>query len=88
MWKFQYSKEFIKQYKKLGSKRQQRVKKVLADLEDCNSDPKTKGVFKPSLNVFAYELGQNNRIIYDIDYENQQIVLLRVGDHKMSYGKD
>lgn len=88
MWKFQYYNEFIRQYKKLGSQRQERVNKALADLEDCNSDPKTKGVYKSSLNVYAYELGQNDRIIFDIDYENQQIMLLRVGDHKMSYGKD
>ncbi|MDE1770170.1 MAG: hypothetical protein KGI28_06425 [Thaumarchaeota archaeon] len=88
MWQFQYYKEFIKQYKKLGSQRQQRVKKALADLEDCNTDPKTKGVFKSSMKVYAYELGQNDRIIYDIDYQNQRIMLLRVGDHKMTYGKD
>ena len=88
MWQFQYYKEFIRQYKKLGSQRQQRVKKALTDLEDCYVDPKTKGVFKFSLNVFAYELGQNDRIIYDIDYQNSQIMLLRVGDHKMTYGKD
>ena len=88
MWQFQYYKEFIRQYKKLGSQRQKRVKKALTDLEDCYVDPKTKGVFKSSLNVFAYELGQNDRIIYDIDYQNSQIMLLRVGDHKMTYGKD
>jgi mRNA-degrading endonuclease RelE of RelBE toxin-antitoxin system len=76
------------QYKNLGSQRQERVKKALADLEDCKSDPKTKGVYKSSLNVYAYELGQNDRIIFHIDYENEQIMLLRVGDHKMSYGKD
>lgn len=64
------------------------VKKALAGLEDCNIDPKTKGVYKSSLKVFAYELGQNDRIIFDIDYQNQRIMLLRVGNHKMTYGKD
>ena len=88
MWQFQYYSEFIRQYKRLGSDRQQRVKKALADLEDCNTDPKTKGLFKSSLNVFSYELGQSDRIIYSIDYQNQRILLLRVGDHKMAYGKD
>lgn len=32
--------------------------------------------------------GQNDRIIYRVDYPNQTIILLRVGDHKMTYGKD
>lgn len=41
------------------------VKKALADLEYC-SDPKTRGVFKSSLNVFAYEVGQNGSSVLTI----------------------
>ncbi len=39
------------------------------------------------MKVYAYELGHDDRIIYKVDYDRHTIEL-RVGDHKMTYGKD
>jgi mRNA-degrading endonuclease RelE of RelBE toxin-antitoxin system len=50
--------------------------------------PESLGVYKQSMKVYAYELGQDDRIIYRVDYDRHTIVLVRVGDHKMTYGKD
>ena len=40
------------------------------------------------MNVYAYELDKSNRIIYDVDFSKKTIGLIRVGDHKSSYGSD
>ncbi len=40
------------------------------------------------MKVYAYEVGHGDRIIYTVDYERHTIVLVRVEDHKMVYGKD
>ncbi len=46
------------------------------------------GVYKSSMEVYAYELGHDDRMIYRINYDGHTIELVRVGDHKMTYGKD
>ena len=56
----------------------------LADFER----PESLGVYKPSMKVYAYELGHDDRIIFKVDYDKHTIELVRVGDHKMIYGKD
>ncbi len=40
------------------------------------------------MKIYAYELGHDDRIIYKVEYDRHTIVLIRVGDHKMTYGKD
>jgi len=40
------------------------------------------------MEVYAYELGHDDRMIYRIDYDRHTIELVRGGDHKMTYGKD
>jgi mRNA-degrading endonuclease YafQ of YafQ-DinJ toxin-antitoxin module len=40
------------------------------------------------MKVYAYELGHDDRMIYRVDYDKRTIELVRVGDHKMTYGKD
>ena len=87
MWEFDRKSKFKKQFKLLGSVRQDRVKKALMQLADSER-PESLGIYKQSMKVYAYELGHDDRIIYKVDYDRRTIVLIRVGDHKMTYGKD
>lgn len=86
-WEFDRKSKFKKQFKLLGSVRQDRVNEVLMQLGDSER-PESLGVYKPSMKVYAYELGHDDRIIFKVDYDIHTIVLIRVGDHKMTYGKD
>ena len=87
MWEFDRKGKFKKQYKSLGSVRQDKVRKALLQLADSER-PELLGVYKPSMEVYAYELGHEDRIIFKVDYDKHTIELVRVGDHKMAYGKD
>jgi len=40
------------------------------------------------MKVFAYEFGRNYRLLYAVRFEDKVIELIRVGDHKLAYGKD
>lgn len=86
-WEFDRKSKFKKQYKLLGSVRQERVKKALLQLANSEK-PELSGVYKPSMKVYAYELGHDDRMIFKIYYDRHLIELIRVGDHKMTYGKD
>lgn len=86
MWVFDRKLKFKNQYKKLSNEKQDLVKKALREI--ANSDDPTKfGKFKPSLKVYAYELGRSERILYDVNFAGKIITLFRVGDHKDVYGK-
>ncbi len=87
MWAFDRKSKFKKQYKLLGSVRQERVKKAILSLADSEK-PELLGVYKSSMQVYAYELGHDDRIIFTVDHNGNTIELIRVGDHKMTYGKD
>ncbi|MEX0861758.1 hypothetical protein [Nitrosopumilus sp.] len=87
MWEFDRKSKFKKQYKLLGSVRQERVKKALMQLA-YSEKPESLGVYKSSMEVYAYELGRDDRMIYRVDYDKHTIELVRIGDHKMTYGKD
>ncbi len=87
MWEFDRKSKFKKQFKLLGSVRQDRVKEALTQLGNSER-PDSLGVYKQSMKVYAYEVGHGDRIIYTVDYERHTIVLVRVEDHKMVYGKD
>ena len=87
MWEFDRKSKFKKQFKLLGSVRQERVKKALIQL-GSSENPDSLGTYKQSMKVYSYEVGHGDRIIYTVDYERHTIVLVRVGDHKMAYGKD
>ena len=87
MWEFDRKNKFKKQYKLLGSIRQERVKKALEQLGNSER-PESLGVYKSPMKIYAYELGQDDRIIFKVDYDRHTIELVRVGDHKMTYGKD
>lgn len=70
-----------------GGERQKRADYAISDLAH-SENPAAKGQYKSSIRVFTYELGRGDRILYDIQYEDNIIVLLRVCDHKSVYGKD
>lgn len=86
-WAFDRKNKFKKQYKLLGSVRQERVDNALLQLA-TSQRPESLGVYKPSMEVYAYELSHGDRIIFKVSYDNHTIELVRVGDHKMIYGKD
>lgn len=87
LWAFDIKSKFKKQYKLLGSVRQERVDNALLQLADAQR-PESLGIYKLSMRVYAYELGHGDRIIFKVSYDKCTIELVRVGDHKMIYGKD
>jgi mRNA-degrading endonuclease RelE of RelBE toxin-antitoxin system len=87
VWEFDRKSKFKKQFKLLGSVRQNRIKEALLQLGNSEK-PESLGAYKQSMKVYAYELGHDDRIIYNVDYDRNTIVLVRVGDHKMTYGTD
>ncbi len=64
-----------------------KIENTLKDLASSD-DPRKLGSFKKSTNVYAYELDKSNRLLYDVDFPKNGIVLIRVGDHKASYGSN
>lgn len=87
MWIPERTNQFKKQFKNLNSQLQTKVGEVIILL--CNSnDPKTLGIYKKHMDVYAYEIGSSYRIIYDVKIIEKTIVFIRVGDHKQVYGKD
>ena len=87
VWQVLRSKVFDRQYKNLGSVRQQITDKAVLLLSE-SENPANLGEYKSSLRVWSYELNKQDRIIYRIEYPDNIIHLLRVCDHKSVYGKD
>ncbi len=87
MWRLDKRPKFVKQYSRLGDERQKYVDSALRELAKAEN-PADFGEFKSSIKVFAYVVNKSDRILFDIDYPNSTIVLLRVCDHKSVYGRD
>lgn len=87
MWDFDYKPKFIRQYKLLHTDLQKKVKLALDNLAN-SENPLKSGEYKSSLRAYAYVLDKSNRILYNVRFGENIIELLRVGDHKMTYGKD
>lgn len=87
MWNFDYKSKFIRQYKQLSPDLQKKVKSALEDLTN-SENPLRLGDYKSSLRAYAYVLDKSNRILYNVRFGDNIIELVRVGDHKMTYGKD
>lgn len=87
MWRLDKRPKFVKQYSRLGTERQQYVDNALRELVQT-TNPAELGEFKNSIRVFAYVVNKSDRILFDVDYPNNTIVLLRVCDHKSVYGRD
>ena len=86
-WKIVKKRAFVRQYKNMGGQRQFRVDLAVKEITDSD-DPAVMGRYKKSTRVFAYEIGQSDRLIYRIEHGHHRIVLMRVCDHKSVYGKD
>ncbi|MDE1827093.1 MAG: hypothetical protein KGH99_03480 [Thaumarchaeota archaeon] len=86
-WILNPNKKFIKQYKSLSSNLQKKVDFALNELAN-SENPTLFGEYKQNLQVYAYNLDKGNRIIYVVCFTDKIVELLRVGDHKMTYGKD
>ena len=87
MWIPEKTNQFKKQFKNLNPKLQTKVQDIITVL--CYSEnPTSLGIYKKHMKVYAYEIGNNYRIIYEVNFTEKTIVFIRVGDHKSSYGKD
>jgi len=85
-WPISRKNSFKKQYKLIGAERQKHVNTALIELIN-SKDPTKLGVYKKSMHVYSYELGNHDRIIYSFD-PKVGIELIRVCDHKSAYMKD
>lgn len=87
MWIPERTNQFKKQFKNLTPQLQNKVQDAIEAL--CISEkPTALGIYKKHMEVYAYEIGSNYRIIYDVKITENIIVFIRVGDHKNAYGKD
>ena len=87
MWRLRWASRFKKQYKNLDSNTQQDVDEAVREIA-TSVNPAILGRYKPSMRVFAYEIGRKYRVIYSIQYRDEIVDLLRVCDHKSAYGKE
>jgi len=87
LWLLDRTNKFKKQFKHLDHSLQQKTENIIRELV-LSDDPTKLGIYKKTLSVYAYKLDKSNRLIYDVDFPNIVISLIRVGDHKSSYGSD
>ena len=87
MWSLRWANKFTKQYKRLDSGVQQSIDKAITDMAS-SANPADLGTYKQDMRIFSYEIGRKYRIIYSVVYREGVIDLLRVCDHKSTYGKD
>lgn len=85
-WNTQRKNISKKQYKHLDSQIKQRINQAIQELEN-SENPANLGVYKPDMQILAYDVGKY-RIIYNVDYEHNKIIFHRVCDHKSVYNKD
>ena len=85
-WNTQRKNIFKKQYKHLDSQIKERINQAIQELKNFEN-PSDLGVYKPDMQIFAYDVGKY-RIIYNVDYEHNKIIFHRVCDHKSVYNKD
>jgi len=86
-WNIKITPVFRKQYRNMGHDRQRAVDNALREII-TSENPAALGRYKRGGQVFAYELSKGDRLLYNIDYNNHKITLVRVGDHKSAYGSD
>lgn len=86
-WTTRSEATFDSQFKHIGHVRQLRVSKAI-DVLTASADPAILGKYKKHAAAFAYEIGRSDRLLYRLDRSRNEIVLLRVCDHKSVYGRD
>jgi addiction module RelE/StbE family toxin len=87
VWGISRKSKFKTQYKKLPQQIQNKVDEALIALAKSEK-PRLLGTYKQSLGVWAYELNDSYRMLYNVNDSENLIELFRVGDHKEVYGKD
>ncbi|SMH71294.1 type II toxin-antitoxin system RelE family toxin [Candidatus Nitrosotalea okcheonensis] len=89
MWDADFDNLFRRQYKRLDSQLQKRVDDAVAEIVG-SEDPTKLGEQKRGhlKHFYAYDLGRQYRIIYNISYNTKTIIFSNVGSHKQVYGKD
>jgi len=87
VWDFSRKSKFRTQYKKLSQNIQNKVDEALIALAS-STKPRLLGTYKQSIGVWAYELDDSYRMLYNVKDSENLIELFRVGDHKEVYGKD
>ena len=86
-WKVRRGSAFKRQYKNIGYVRQSKVDKVIVSLA-TSTNPASIGRYKKHAKVFTYNIDKGDRLIYTLDYFRNEIILIRVCDHKSAYGRD
>ena len=86
-WIFHRKTKFVRQFKKLDTLTQKRVRNALKEIAH-STDPARLGEYKQSIRAYVYDVGKNHRLLYDVKHADHEIELLRVGDHKAVYGRD
>ncbi|MGI0047754.1 MAG: type II toxin-antitoxin system RelE family toxin [Nitrosotalea sp.] len=84
MWLVHRKNVFNRDYKHLSSDLQKKTMRAVRDLV-ASQDPRKMGDHKtgPLNCLHTYELGQQFRVLYDVQFEQDLLVLLRVGTHKI-----
>ena len=84
MWNVHRKNSFRQDYKHLSSDIQKRTWEAIHDLA-TSEDPRRLGDHKtgPLSCLHTYDIGMRFRILYDVQSEQNLIVLLRVGTHKI-----
>jgi len=86
MWTFERKNQFKRQYKHLHSEIQKRVNDTLGILA-VEQNP-AKPEFHKMGNIkclHAYPVGRQYRILYDVNFQKREIVLIRVSTHADVY---
>jgi len=85
LWKIDSERnQFKRDYKHLSPDLQKKTDDAIMDLA-TSQDPRKKGSHKtgPLNCLHTYELGKQFRILYDVQFEQKLLILLRVGTHKI-----
>ena len=66
---------------------QDRTKSKIIELGSVEN-PLQLGKKKGNIGFYALDINYSDRIAYMVDFENKEILLLKVCSHKQVYGKD
>jgi mRNA-degrading endonuclease RelE of RelBE toxin-antitoxin system len=86
LWSFWRSTKFKKRFRKLEDFRKEKATKAIIELGNA-VNPLSLGIQKHGSlrDYWAYELGQECRILYNIDANTRTINLHRICSHKEAY---
>ena len=90
MWNSSYSREFIKQSKKIArTPYYELLKRAIGELEKADS-PAQLGTRKHGsyYDAYSYKIGKSIRLIYRVNFDNVTIEFVAIGTHKEVYGND